>query len=141
MRHNRLERVAGAVDQVHDLLRRRGCLSPHNMPLIAKPAQGVLDSASPGWYVKMILCEHARYAVRSATMADDAATNSNGGRTRTGRRAAYLLLLIPFIALLWVPFYATATPTVAGMPFFYWYQFLWILISTALTGIVYALTR
>ena len=74
-------------------------------------------------------------------MADDAATNTNGGRTRTGRRAAYLLLLIPFIALLWVPSYATATPTAAGMPFFYWYQFLWILISTALTGIVYALTR
>ena len=74
-------------------------------------------------------------------MADDAATNTNGGRTRTSRRAAYLLLLIPFIALLWVPFYATATPTAAGMPFFYWYQFLWILISTALTGIVYALTR
>jgi Protein of unknown function (DUF3311) len=74
-------------------------------------------------------------------MADDAATNTNGGRTRTGRRAAYLLLLIPFVALLWVPFYATATPTVAGVPFFYWYQFLWILISTALTGIVYALTR
>ena len=74
-------------------------------------------------------------------MADDAATNTNGGRTRTGRRAAYLQLLIPFIALLWVPFYATATPTVAGVPFFYWYQFLWILISTALTGLVYALTR
>jgi Protein of unknown function (DUF3311) len=74
-------------------------------------------------------------------MADDAATNTNGGRTRTGRRAAYLLLLIPFVALLWVPFYATATPTVAGVPFFYWYQFLWILISTAITGVVYALTR
>ena len=74
-------------------------------------------------------------------MADDAATNTNGGRTRTGRRAAYLLLLIPFVALLWVPFYATATPAVAGVPFFYWYQVLWILISTAITGVVYALTR
>ena len=74
-------------------------------------------------------------------MTHDAATNTNGSRTRTGRRAAYLLLLIPFIALLWVPSYATATPTVAGVPFFYWYQFLWILISTAITGLVYALTR
>ena len=74
-------------------------------------------------------------------MADDAATNTNGGRTRTGRRAVYLLLLIPFVALLWVPFYATATPQVAGIPFFYWYQLLWILISTALTGVVYAVTR
>jgi hypothetical protein len=48
-------------------------------------------------------------------MTDDAATNTNGGRTGPSRRAAYLLLLIPFIALLWVPFYAAATPTAAGM--------------------------
>ena len=74
-------------------------------------------------------------------MADDAATNTNDGRTRTGRRAAYLLLLIPFVALLWVPFYAGGQPELSGIPYFYWYQFLWILISTALTGIVYALTR
>ena len=73
-------------------------------------------------------------------MSDDAATNTNGGRTRTGRRAAYLLLLIPFIALLWVPFYATATPTVAGVPFFYWYQFLWVILTSLIILVVHART-
>jgi len=53
----------------------------------------------------------------------------------------YLLLLVPFIAILWVPFYSGSQPTFAGFPFFYWYQFLWILISAVLTAIVYFATR
>ena len=31
---------------------------------------------------------------------------------------ARLLLLIPFIAVLWVPFYNSVQPTLAGVPFF-----------------------
>jgi hypothetical protein len=57
------------------------------------------------------------------------------------RRWWYLLLLVPFIAILWVPFYASGTPELFGFPFFYWYQFLWILISAVLTAIVYFVTR
>jgi membrane protein implicated in regulation of membrane protease activity len=53
----------------------------------------------------------------------------------------YLLLLVPFIAILWVPSYAGATPALAGIPFFYWYQFLWVFISAVLTAIVYFATR
>ena len=53
----------------------------------------------------------------------------------------YLLLLVPFIAILWVPFYAGAEPAFAGIPYFYWYQFLWIFISAVLTAIVYFATR
>jgi hypothetical protein len=53
----------------------------------------------------------------------------------------YLLLLVPFVAVLWVPFYASGTPELFGFPYFYWYQFLWILISAVLTAIVYFLTR
>lgn len=53
----------------------------------------------------------------------------------------YLLLIVPFVAILWVPFYASADPTLFGIPFFYWYQFLWIFISAALTAIVYFNTR
>ena len=34
-----------------------------------------------------------------------------------------LLLLLPFIGLLWVPFYNDELPAVFGFPFFYWYQF------------------
>ena len=48
-----------------------------------------------------------------------------------------LLLIAPYVALLWVPFYNSIEPRVAGIPFFYWYQTLWILVSAALTYIVY----
>ena len=52
---------------------------------------------------------------------------------------ARLLLIIPFIAVLWVPWYNSAEPYWAGVPFFYWYQLLWILIGAAIIGIVYRL--
>ena len=48
-----------------------------------------------------------------------------------------LLLLIPFVALLWVPFYNSIEPPFLGFPFFYWYQFLWIPLSAAITFLVY----
>ena len=49
----------------------------------------------------------------------------------------YWLLLIPCIAVLWVPSYNSVDPTLFGMPFFYWYQLLWVPLSALLTGIVY----
>ena len=52
----------------------------------------------------------------------------------------YLLFLVQFIAVLWVPFYNSAEPAVGGVPFFYWYQLLWVLIGAALTAIVYFVT-
>jgi hypothetical protein len=66
------------------------------------------------------------------------APNGRGTRTSPGW---YILLLVPFIAILWVPFYATAEPSLFGIPYFYWYQFLWIFISAVLTAIVYFATR
>lgn len=56
-------------------------------------------------------------------------------------RAWYLLLLIPFVATLWVPFYNSVEPTLAGIPYFYWYQFLWVIISVVITSVVYFATR
>ncbi|MEU1482231.1 DUF3311 domain-containing protein [Streptomyces sp. NPDC005752] len=50
-----------------------------------------------------------------------------------------LCLIAPFVALLWVSSYAKVEPTFIGIPFFYWYQMLWVLISTALTMIAYVL--
>ena len=70
---------------------------------------------------------------------------ANGDRSRTAhaRRARrwYLLLVLPFIGLLWVPFYNSAGPELWGFPFFYWYQILWIVITGALTAAVYRATR
>ena len=59
----------------------------------------------------------------------------------TRGRGWQLLLLIPFVATLCVPFFNRVTPDVAGIPFFYWYQFLWIGIGAALTAVVYFATR
>ena len=52
---------------------------------------------------------------------------------------ARVLLVIPFVAVLWVPFYNRARPTLWGFPFFYWYQLLWIILSVLIIGLVYLL--
>lgn len=78
-------------------------------------------------------------------MADDSVhenTSSIGeGGSNRSKALWYLLLLIPFIATLWVPFYAGKDPELAGIPFFYWYQFLWIIITSLITGLVYFVTK
>lgn len=40
------------------------------------------------------------------------------------------LLALPFVALAWVPFYNSATPMLWGVPFFYWYQLLWVVLTS-----------
>lgn len=60
---------------------------------------------------------------------------------RAGKQLWYLLLLIPFIATLWVPFYNKMDPQLGGFPFFYWYLLLWVPISAAITAVVYYVTR
>lgn len=50
-------------------------------------------------------------------------------------------LAIPFVAMLWVDSYARLTPALIGIPFFYWYQMLWVLVSTLLTVIAYVIVR
>ncbi len=55
-------------------------------------------------------------------------------------RASYVLLLVPFATLL-APVYLRATPELAGVPFFYWYQFAILAISAGLTAIVYVMTK
>ncbi|WP_128982968.1 DUF3311 domain-containing protein [Streptomyces roseicoloratus] len=50
-----------------------------------------------------------------------------------------LCLFAPFVAMLWVDSYAKVEPTFVGVPFFYWYQMLWVVVSTALTMVAYKL--
>lgn len=60
----------------------------------------------------------------------------------TGRRAlCFVLLLLPYIAVLWVPFYNRMAPEIAGIPFFYWYQLLWIPLGSLLLLLVYRARR
>lgn len=51
------------------------------------------------------------------------------------------LLVIPWIAMIWVPSYNRIDPQLWGFPFFYWYQLLWVLISAVITALVYFATR
>lgn len=46
---------------------------------------------------------------------------------------AAVLLAIPIVALLWVKSYSRVEPTLAGFPFFIWYQFLWVFLCAACT--------
>jgi hypothetical protein len=58
----------------------------------------------------------------------------NGG---SPLRPIWLLLLVPYLGLLWVPFYNARAPELWGFPFFYWYQLIWVPITAALTWLVY----
>jgi hypothetical protein len=55
-------------------------------------------------------------------------------------RLWYVLLLVPFVGTLIPGWYARSEPALGGWPFFYWYQFLWVIITAALTAVVYAVT-
>ena len=58
-----------------------------------------------------------------------------------GKRAWYLLLLLPFIGTLIPSFYNRMQPALFGLPFFYWYQLLWVVVTTILLGVVVLATR
>jgi hypothetical protein len=62
-------------------------------------------------------------------------------RTRSEWSWWYLLFLVQFIAVLWPPFYNSAEPYWMGVPFFYWYQLLWVLISAVITAVIYLATE
>ena len=53
----------------------------------------------------------------------------------------YWLFLVQYLAVLWPPLFNLGAPSLAGMPFFYWYQLLCVLLGAVLTAIVYFATR
>jgi hypothetical protein len=61
--------------------------------------------------------------------------------SRSSTRLWYLLLVPPFLGLLYPPLYAKTDPTLFGFPFFYWYQLAWVPITAALTWTVYLKVR
>jgi hypothetical protein len=70
--------------------------------------------------------------------ADEGAAPTTAKR-ETGR-GLYWLLLLPFLGVLFPWIYNTRRPELIGVPFFYWYQMAWVLISVILTLIVYRAT-
>ncbi len=68
--------------------------------------------------------------------------HQNPGTRRPFAWAALtILILAPIVATLWVPFYARTKPVVAGFPFFYWYQLMWVPIVAITSGLAYAIVR
>ncbi len=65
------------------------------------------------------------------------ATAPRRDHPRRPSRWWYLLLALPVIGLVAVPLYAHDGPRLAGVPFFYWYQFAWVPLASVLTAIVY----
>ena len=66
-----------------------------------------------------------------------AGTNGQRGEKRGKPRLIYLLLAVPFIAMIWIGFYNRSEPAIAGIPFFYWYQLVWIPLGALLLLPVY----
>ncbi|HET6655196.1 MAG TPA: DUF3311 domain-containing protein [Gammaproteobacteria bacterium] len=57
---------------------------------------------------------------------------------RVATKAAwYLGLLIIFAGAMWVPFYNRLEPRLFGVPFFYWFQFSWIIVTAIATALAY----
>ncbi len=67
-------------------------------------------------------------------------TNDERGEANPGWSWWYLLILVQFVAVIWPPFYNKVEPSLGGMPFFYWYQLLWVIVGAILTAIVYFAT-
>jgi hypothetical protein len=53
----------------------------------------------------------------------------------------YILLALFCLLSLWVPIYNRVEPTFIGIPFFYWFQLLLVLVGAALTAIIYLATE
>ena len=64
------------------------------------------------------------------------------GKARSGLHFSpwNLLLIIPLFVLL-TPIFNKTDPRLFGMPFFYWFQFLGIVVGVVCTSLVYVLTK
>jgi hypothetical protein len=62
-------------------------------------------------------------------------------KSRSKSRLWLLLLTLPYVGLCFPALYARATPALLGFPFFYWYQFAWVILTSAILGLVYVRLR
>ena len=65
-------------------------------------------------------------------------SSPDGRASSSGPWLLVLVLLAPAVVLpLAVGLYDRTDPTLAGFPFFFWFQFLLIIVSTLLTSLAY----
>jgi len=48
-----------------------------------------------------------------------------------------ILFLVIVVVTLWVPFYNRVDPAVFGIPFFYWFQVAWVVVTAVVTFVAY----
>jgi hypothetical protein len=68
---------------------------------------------------------------------NDVDTGASPAANKALLTVAAVFLAIPIVALLWVDSYARVEPTLAGFPFFIWYQLLWVFLCAACTFAAY----
>jgi hypothetical protein len=61
----------------------------------------------------------------------------NAKPTQRRSRWVVFLLVLPYLGLCFPQVYARSTPALWGFPFFYWYQFVWVIATSALLALVY----
>jgi hypothetical protein len=66
---------------------------------------------------------------------------ANAKPLRRKSRGVLLLLILPYLGLCFPQIYARSTPTLWGFPFFYWYQFAWVIGASVLLALVYRKLR
>ena len=66
---------------------------------------------------------------------------AGGASSRQGWSWWYLLFVVELLLIVWPGFYNSAAPTFIGIPFFYWYQMLVVIVGAVLTAIVYFATK
>jgi hypothetical protein len=70
-------------------------------------------------------------------MADDPHRQERSGPPGPRETRWTWLLLVPLFGVLIPPIYNSNDPELFGVPFFYWYQMVWIPVSVLITVCVY----
>jgi hypothetical protein len=81
-----------------------------------------------------------RVHVTNQPHGPDSSEGAERPRQASGR-VWYLLFLVPFAGTLIPPIYNTKDPTLIGIPFFYWYLMVWVLVTVVLMLIVNRFTE
>ncbi len=63
----------------------------------------------------------------------------HGPPTRAARAVVYAMFVVIAAVTLWVPLYNRTEPSLLGVPFFYWFQFAWVVVTAVVTWIAYRL--
>jgi hypothetical protein len=74
-------------------------------------------------------------------MTDQRFTRESSGPPRPRETRWTWLLLVPLFGTLIPWIYNTHDPEAFGVPFFYWYQMIWIPLSVVITMLVYRATK